>query len=178
MTEWGTILLTAVTVTGLVMLGLLIYWRKNGERYESRNSLDAMRRRVDELTIRVAELELLYSQARIYIAQLSALMSELGIELPSPPVSLQRRTEEQPTLVQIKRLLETRFSKDELKDLAFEAGFPPDSYTGETTAALSLSIVQYALRRGKVAALLEACRKARPETEWPDIVEGAQAPEL
>jgi hypothetical protein len=68
-------------------------------------------------------------------------------------------------------LLYDSFSDDELFDLAFRIGLPRDGVAGETHAAKTQCVIEYADRRNIVAELIRVGKVERPELAWPEIQE-------
>ena len=85
--------------------------------------------------------------------------------IPAPPAPApdprgqKAETERQ---VHLYQMIEHQFDVDEVNGLAFDLGIPPDELTGGTGAARARALVLYAQRRGKLNALIDLCRRERP----------------
>lgn len=157
-----------MTTAAVLVLALSLYWqRQRGTRFESQTTLEAMRRQNDEITLQLIDMQRRLSYALRYIADLSAVLAENGIQPPSMPLELAPTRAQQFPSVVLHQLMVRVFDMDELTELALEADIPPESYSGGTVSARARSLIQYAERHGVLSELLDACRKARPREMWP-----------
>jgi XTP/dITP diphosphohydrolase len=62
------------------------------------------------------------------------------------------------------------FSVEETDDLIFGLGFDPEEIPGKVKREKARELILFCSRRGKTAALLTACRTARPGLTWPDVL--------
>lgn len=118
-------------------------------------------------------------QQAAYSAMLADRLRALGQDVPAspgnppaPPAELQEATT--PTVAArqqagddraLKIALVALFNREELDDLAFQAGIRSEDIGGETVDARALSLVKYARRHGYLAELIAAARRLRPEGE-------------
>ena len=67
-------------------------------------------------------------------------------------------------------LLNQAFSVEEMDDLIFGLGFDPEEVPGRVKREKARELILFCNRRGHTAVLLGACRTARPQLTWPDVV--------
>lgn len=156
-------ILTAVALGTIV---LSIWWqRRYMLAYEDGKMLNAMRRKLDELTERVVYLELALSEYQIGTARLLGQLTARNITpVWQPQKDIEIVAE---TGVRLNHLLAEQFNMEELNNLAFDIGIKPESFSGNTIEARALSLVEYAVRRGKLPDLLARCLELRPAVTWP-----------
>lgn len=65
-------------------------------------------------------------------------------------------------------LLAQHFNLEELKQLCFDLGVDYDNLGGETKDNKTQSLLQHALRHGRLQTLQARCEELRPTAEWPD----------
>ncbi len=70
------------------------------------------------------------------------------------------------TFPQLVRLLQTLFSKDELRQFCFELGLQYDDLPGEGNAAKALSLVELAERQDALPVIVELGCRHRPQADW------------
>jgi len=109
------------------------------------------------------ELDELRRGIGVLIAQIRrAGMTPEWIPAPPAPAPDPRGQEaETERQVHLYQMIEHQFDMDEMLDLAFRLGLPDISRT-ETVAARARALVLYAQRRGKLNALIDLCRRERP----------------
>lgn len=67
--------------------------------------------------------------------------------------------------------LTAHFSLSELHDMCFDLGLNHEDIPGNTRSAFARELILYCERRCTVAALLDVCRRDRPQVIWPDADE-------
>ena len=72
------------------------------------------------------------------------------------------RAQERLQLVKLRQILTTNFSESELRDLCFDFEVDYEVLSGEGKGGKSRELIAYFERRGRVAELIEVCRKLRP----------------
>ncbi len=72
----------------------------------------------------------------------------------------------QQQLIQLKQILITWFSQDELEDLSFDLGIDYIALGGRTKESSVRNLLMMLSRRGRLDALIEHCDTRRPEIEW------------
>ena len=132
--------------------------------------------RLDELTLEVIDLRLQLSRVMVGTARLIAQLERAGIEpayrLPEDIGAPTEKAAEESDATKLHRLLIECFSREELDDLALEAGIEAESYGGATRSARALALVQVASRHGKLAELIAAAGRQRPRVKWPRMGSG------
>jgi CHAT domain-containing protein len=69
-------------------------------------------------------------------------------------------------LVKLRRILDQRFSDDELKTLCFDLGVEYDSLPGEGKTSKARELVSYFEHRDSVGELEEVAKQSRPDIDW------------
>ena len=72
----------------------------------------------------------------------------------------------QQQLIQLKQVLNSWFSQEELEDLSFDLGLDFLALGGSTKEANVRQLLMLLSRRGRLADLLDYCEDIRPEIEW------------
>lgn len=170
-----------VFVGGLLALVLAAVayalWR-SGRQSAIYEKVDQMATQVDELTLRVAALELERSGLRLWNSQLRGQVIELGHTPVAPPLWLavtlagpaaHGGPEPGAIMVELYHLIGRYFSDEELTDLALRAGIDRSLFGGDTLAARAREMVDAAARHGRMAQLIEVARQLRPHVEWPRL---------
>lgn len=172
--DWSNVWLTSLSLASVVALALAFWWsRRQPVVYRYDGAVTDLRQRVEELTLRVIELELGRSHDRVGIARLTAQLIDAGLTpvwAPGPGGLTPDAPGGESQLVRVYQLIDEHFSLDEIEELALTAGIPPESYEGETRPARALSLVQFAARHGRLDELMAACRRARPRVAWPRLI--------
>lgn len=119
--------------------------------------MDAMReeRSADRGVIRALRADL--ETWKDYARALAAQVRELGGHPPPEP-----RAVEPPREMTLVQRITAQFSRSELDGLIMDAGYIPDEIAGETIDERARALVAHAARRGQYPALVELCRRARP----------------
>lgn len=116
---------------------------------------------MQRLRIRLTELEI---GVRVLIAQVKRLgeSPDWGGDDATPvePESAETAGVDNMTL---HRNIATLFDADEIDDLAFRLGIPPDEIEGKRRETRARNLVLYADRRERVDELVELVRQLRPE---------------
>lgn len=71
-------------------------------------------------------------------------------------------------LLELRQLLETRFSDGELRTLCFDLGIDYEILPGEGKADKARELLTYVVRHDLLADLVQHCSKVRPDIPWPD----------
>lgn len=85
-----------------------------------------------------------------------------GFAGSSPSLEASRDTVASPSRRQLRLLLESRFSDDELRALCFDLDVDYENLPGSTKAGKTIAIVGYFERVGRVDDLMESIRTVRP----------------
>ncbi len=72
----------------------------------------------------------------------------------------------QQQLIQLKEILITWFTQDELEDISFDLGIDYNALRGSTKESNIRNLLMMLSRRGRLDGLIENCDKRRPEIEW------------
>ena len=166
-------LLLGLTAAGVVYLA----WRGRGQT-EIYQEVGRMAAQVEELTLRVVELELDRSGYRLWNAQLRGQIIELGHNpVPPPPwlVVTSAATEKATdgsVLVKVYHRVSEHFSLEEMADLAFQSGIDGEAFGGDTKSARAQALVEFAARHGELAELVRVARRLRPAVDWPAVAAG------
>ena len=167
-------LLLGLTAAGVAYLA----WRGRGQT-EIYQEVGRMAAQVEELTLRVVELELDRSGYRLWNAQLRGQIIELGHKpVPPPPWLVATATVgAEPAaagsvLVKVYHRVSDHFSLEEMGDLAFQSGIDGEAFGGDTKSARAQALVEHAARHGKLAELVRVARRLRPDAGWPVVATG------
>lgn len=77
----------------------------------------------------------------------------------------------------LRRLIETHFNLDELRDLCATLGVDYDQLgEGLTKAGRVLALVDYLERRGRLPDLITTCQTLRPHVTWPHVPQPTETP--
>ncbi len=79
-------------------------------------------------------------------------------------------------LTLLRELLAARFNMSELRTLCFDLGVDYDSLPGEGKADKARELVSFCDRHDKLAKLIEAGKRLRPEIPWQPAPESKAAP--
>lgn len=168
----GEVSVWPLALTAGAAVGMLGAWWASRKGWTVFRRVDEpLSQRVDELTLEVVDLRLSLSRLAVGAARLIAQVERLGEE-PEYRLSaelIRRGTSEESDAERLRRLLVDHFSVEELDELAFTAGIPPESYGGHTRPARALALVQVASRHGKLEELVGQARAERPNVRWPRI---------
>lgn len=141
--------------------------------------VDRMTAQVNELTLRVVELELDRAGYRLWTAQLRGQIVELGhTPVPPPPwlvvtgITATDTPAAESVLVAVYNKVKKHFDLAEISDLALSAGIDGEAFGGDTQPARARELVEYAVRHGKLSELVKEARRARPAVEWPFVSAG------
>lgn len=165
----------------VVVVAAVVIWTGTRGKHASAifEQVDRMTSQINELTLRVVELELDRAGYRLWTAQLRGQIVELGyIPVPPPPrlAAVVSPLEDMPAesvLVQVYGLVTKHFSTEEIDDLAFTSGIPTDAFGGESKPSRARELVEYAVRHGKLSELVKQARRQRPLIEWPYVSVGS-----
>jgi Effector-associated domain 7 len=69
----------------------------------------------------------------------------------------------------LRALMTGAFSLEELKALAFDLGIDAETLGGADKTGKVIELIQTCARNGRVAELVDLCRKQRPNLKWDDI---------
>jgi signal transduction histidine kinase len=75
---------------------------------------------------------------------------------------------------QLRETIHAAFNKSEMKDLCFDLGLDYDELPEGGTRDKARELIAYHQRRGRLAELLDACRKQRPNLDWPEMPDPAR----
>lgn len=165
------------TLTLGAVAGMVVSWwlSRTGWKIFQRTD-EPLSARLDELTLEVVDLRLLLSRVMVGTAKLITQLERAGIEpayrLPDEIGPAAEQAAEESDAAKLHRLLIECFSREELDDLALEAGIEAESYGGATRSARALALVQVASRHGKLAELIAAAGRQRPRVKWPRMGSG------
>lgn len=123
---------------------------------------------VSRQAIRILDLERMVTDYENIIERLMAQVVRLG---GVPEVKLARwavTRGRESRLLNIYELLNGRFSKEELYDLAFRLGLGRDELAGETHMARAQFLIEYADHRGLIDDLVKVGRELRRDVAWPN----------
>ena len=70
----------------------------------------------------------------------------------------------------LQQKLAEMFSLDELQQICFDVGVDYEDLGSEGKSAKAVKLILFCQRRGRVAELIEACRKLRPEVAWRIVI--------
>lgn len=165
---WATLFVTTI----VALLGIILYRSQRESRIFS--EVDTALRQINELTLRILELELERSGYRIWNNGLVIQVLELGgIPVPPPswlvlsPVPDVMAVSAESKLVKLFHVIDDAFNDNELDDLAFHAGISLNEIAGDTASARARNLIEYAAKRGYLGKLLAEGRRLRPNAPWP-----------
>lgn len=134
----------------------------------SQERQDAQANEIDDLKYQINELHeerladrVLIQEWIAYARQAWALLREATGQEPPPEPAARARRVTPGDLARLARSIETRFSLDEINNLAFELGID-NALEGGTLTARATSLVNVARRRGLLVRLIELCQAERP----------------
>lgn len=92
-------------------------------------------------------------------------------ELALPPDEADRGANLTPQQVRVglRKLLETHFNFDGLRNLCFDMGIQYENLPGDTLGAKAREFILYCERHLRIGELIEMGRAARPELPWPAL---------
>lgn len=76
---------------------------------------------------------------------------------------------EEPANAGLRQRLTDYFNTGELQNLCFDLGIDYESLPGQGKPDKARELVAYVRRYGQTGALLDACRRLRPNVDWPDL---------
>jgi len=79
-----------------------------------------------------------------------------------------------PLAAQLRQMLSTYFSEDELLVLCFDLNVDSESFPGEGKTRLVVELIQHMARNGHLPELIQACQQRRPQAAWDDLLAAAQ----
>ncbi len=168
------IVLLGMTAAGVVYLAL-----RGRSQSAIFQEVDRVTAQMEELTLRVVELELDRAGYRLWTAQLRGQIVELGhTPVPPPPwlvvtgLNAVESAMTESVLVQVYHRISEHFSLEEIGDLAFQSGIDAEAFGGEGRSARAQALVEHAARHGKLADLVRVARRLRPATNWPVMATG------
>lgn len=71
--------------------------------------------------------------------------------------------------VGLRKLLETHFDLDGLRNLCFDMGIQYENLSGDTLGAKARELILFCERHLRIGELIETGREARPELPWPAL---------
>lgn len=160
-----------------VVAGLVAYSVWRGRRQSTIfEQVERVTSQVNELALRVVELEMDRAGYRLWTAQLRGQIVELGhTPIPPPPWlvvsggALGGAVTEESILVTVYNQITKYFSLEEIDDLAFRAGIAADAFGGKTQPGRAKELVEHAVRHGKLSKLMKEARRLRPSVDWPYV---------
>lgn len=170
--NWSAVFAVVVALVALVAVVLAIWFSRNRRvTYQADSAMVEYSRRLEELTLRVMELEIGMSHYRVGVAKLTAQVVGVGLEPAWRPLPITAAAENgEPVLVQIYTIIAEHFSMAEMDEIALMAGIEAEEYGGEERPSRALHLVQLAVRTGRLEDLVAAGRKKRPRVKWPVVV--------
>lgn len=123
---------------------------------------EELRRDVDELKAWKAQAEAIIAQQQRTETELRATINWLLALAPRASSASGPVHYTAPITLGLRALLVDRFSAEELRVLAHDAGFGDDAVVGESKIARADNLISYAERRSMLAALVAAVERARP----------------
>lgn len=174
--DWNLLITVGLTLVALAAVVIALHMsRARAVRYQPSTMLAEMSSRLEELTLRVIEVELALSRYRVGTAQLIGQVETLGAVPVWRPEWIGRGgapEQREPVLVRLYQVIAEHFSLSELETLMFEVGIAAEAVAGgDTVHSRSMALVQYAARHGLLDQLVAACRRARPREVWPLLTE-------
>lgn len=79
-----------------------------------------------------------------------------------------------PLAAQLRQMLTTYFSEDELLVLCFDLNVDSESFRGEGKTRLVVELIQHMARNGRLPELIQTCQQRRPQAAWDDLLAAAQ----
>jgi hypothetical protein len=161
-----------VPTLALLLLGAVVAFFAMRDR-GSAASVRAARLALDEVARLMVELieqgRVVTEQERI-IRQLTRQLLELGVT-PAARINgvIKAAKRGEKPLQTLHELIVQRFNEGEINELAFGLGIEHENLSGETRAALALSLIDYCTRHDLLQELVAACIRLRPTVEWPKI---------
>jgi hypothetical protein len=73
---------------------------------------------------------------------------------------------ERDRLIELRRILSTRFDEGELRTLCFDLEVDYDSLPGQSKADKARELVAYLGRRGRISRLTRVGQRLRPDISW------------
>jgi hypothetical protein len=83
---------------------------------------------------------------------------------------------ERKLLIELRRILTTRFSDGELRTLCFDLGIDYAALPGEGKADKARELVAYFERRDRILELIDIGKRVRPDISWNDLPEDTLEP--
>ena len=172
-------LAAALVGLGLALLAASWMWRRESKTeiieslqrsmVSSQSRQDNQEAEIEELRAQIHELRegriadhALLQEWIAYARQIGAMLRQATGQEPPPEPAGRTRGVSPGDLARLARTIESRFSLDEITNLAFELGID-GAVVGDTPAARAVSLVNVARRRGLLVRLVELCRAERPE---------------
>ena len=92
-------------------------------------------------------------------------------ELTLPPDEPDRGANLTPQQVRVglRKLLETHFNLDGLRNLCFDMGIQYENLPGDALGAKARELILFCERHLRIGELIETGREARPELPWPAL---------
>lgn len=167
-----------VMATLLIVVAAVVIWTVSRGRRTSAifEQVERVTSQVNELSLRIVELEMDRAGYRLWTAQLRGQIVELGYTPVPPPAWLmvsggplgEEMTAES-ILVTVYNLITKYFSMEEIDDLATRADIAADAFGGDTRAVRARELVEHAVRHGKLSKLMKVARRLRPSVDWPYV---------
>jgi hypothetical protein len=173
-----------VLVVGLLAtVAVIVTWAvtRGGRASAVFEQVDRMAAQVNELTLRVVELELDRAGYRLWTAQLRGQIVELGhTPVPPPPWLVvtggagmgDAGPTAESVLVMVYQRVMKHFDMEEIADLALRVGIDGEAFGGDTQPGRARELVEYAVRHGKLSELVKEARRQRPAVDWPYVAAG------
>jgi hypothetical protein len=77
-------------------------------------------------------------------------------------------------LTDLRNILVSRFSKEELSTLCTDLGVRYDDLPGDGKVARARELINLLNRRGRIKDLVETGQRSREDIDWPDTVSGGR----
>lgn len=147
----------------VVLFGLVAMWlRRNAPAKLSTVEREAaLLAQVDNLSATVATLLAKLNEAQRELDALRAQLAQANARISELEIITARRTATRRE-TQLRQVLETKFSEEELRTLCTDLGLDYDALAGEGKTARARELVGWFERRGELARLEGAVRAARP----------------
>jgi hypothetical protein len=119
----------------------------------------------NELTERVASMELLWKETQARVSGISELHVYRGNEQrePSADLTIVKETYHR---AKLRKNLTECFSKSELRALCFDLEIKDENLAADTLDGMAMELVAYCERTGRVPELVEKCKGLRPKAVW------------